>query len=78
MTPKEEDTRKTELEAMILRVNHKSEMFTLNAAALYQEMDKEVQHGFSLPLKTDSSSHVKYTGFITLGVSNKLSILKNW
>ena len=37
-------------------------------------MDKEVQHGWALPLTIDPTYYIKDTGILPLGVAGKLSI----
>ena len=41
-----------------------------------KSIDKEVEHGWASPLTIDPIFHIKNSGFITLGVSEKLSINK--
>ena len=50
MLPIYEATRKSDLYAMILRGNHKLSNANINAAALGDSIDKEVDHGWSLTL----------------------------
>ena len=73
----EEATRKFDPEAMILRVNHKSEKSDLNAAALEKYITKEMEHGWKINLKTDLIRHVKDMRVIPLGVAELFSINEN-
>ena len=50
LNPIEEETRKSDLSAMILRGNHKSSQSVLNAAALNKAISNEIDHGWALPL----------------------------
>ena len=50
LDPIEEETRKSDLGAMILRGNHKSSQSVLNAAALNKAISKYIDHGWALPL----------------------------
>ena len=59
---------------MLLRGNHKSARSALNAAALKKVIDKEVKHGWVLPLTIDSLRHIKNAGVVPLGVAEQLSI----
>ena len=45
LDPIEEETRKSDLDAMILRGNHKSSQSILNSAALDKFIRKEIYHG---------------------------------
>ena len=66
----EEVTRKSELDANILRRNHNSENTDFNAFTLEKSIDKEVQHGWALTLTIESGHHAKYVCVVPLGVSN--------
>ena len=65
-----------DLEAILLRGNHKSASSALNAAALEKSIDKEVEHGWTFPLTIDSIHRIKNAGVVPLGVAEKLSINK--
>ena len=54
---------------MLLRGNHKSERSALNAAALEKEIDKEVEHVWTLILTIESIHYIKNAGVVPLGVS---------
>ena len=54
-----EETRKSDLDEMILRGNHKSSQSVLNAAALNKATSKEVGHGWALPLTTKYLQSIK-------------------
>ena len=64
----EEAIRKSDTEDMILRGNHKK---NLNKTALEKEMDKDVEHGWSIPLTIDLIRHIKYAGVVPLGVAGQ-------
>ena len=59
---------------MILRVNHKSSQSVLNAAALNKAISKEIDHGWALPLTTESLQSIKNAGVVPLGVAEQFSI----
>ena len=65
----EEAVRKSDLEAMLLRGNHKSEKSDLNVAALETVTDKEMKQGWVLTLTIYSIDHIKDVGVIPLGVA---------
>ena len=48
--PIKEETRKSDLDVMLLRGNHKSSHSVLNSAALNKAIRKEIDHGWALPL----------------------------
>ena len=60
----EEETRKSDLDAMIIRGNHKSSQSVLNAAALNKSISKEIDHGWALPLKIESLQSIKNAGVV--------------
>ena len=59
LDPIEEETRKSDLDEMILRGNHKSSQSVLNAAALKKAISKEIYHGWALPLTIESLQSIK-------------------
>ena len=59
---------------MIIRGNSKSAKTNLNASDLEKVMGKEVDHGWSLPLKIDLIHHINNTGVFPLGVADPFSI----
>ena len=74
LSPIYEATRKFDLEAMLIRGNHRSSKSTLNAASLEKSMDKEVKHGWELPLTIYLVFHVKDAGFFPLEADKQFSI----
>ena len=50
INPIEEETRKSDLDTMLLRGNHKSFHLVLNSAALEKVIRKDIDHGWELPL----------------------------
>ena len=74
LNPIEEETRKSDLDAMILRGNHKSPQSVLNAAALNKAISKEIDHGWELPLTIESLQRIKNAGVMPLGVAEQFSI----
>ena len=61
---------------MLLRVNHKLARSALNAEALGESIDKEVERGWALPLTIDSLPRIKNAGVVPLGVAEQFSIDK--
>ena len=59
---------------MLPRGNHKSARSALNAAALEKVIDKEVKHGWVLPLTIDSLCHIENVGVVLQGEAEQLSI----
>ena len=59
---------------MILRGNHKSSQSVLNTAALNKSINKEIDHGWALPLTIESLQSIKHSGVVPLGVAEKFSI----
>ena len=55
----EEETRKSDLDAMILRGNHKSFQSVFNASALDKSISKDIDHGWALPLTIESLQSIK-------------------
>ena len=74
LSPIEEATRKSDLEYIILRGNHKSAKSVLNSEALEKAIDKEVEHGWAFPLTIDSIGNIKNAGVVLLGVAGQFSI----
>ena len=50
INPSKEETRKSDLDAMILRGNHKSSHSVLNSATLDKSISKDIDYVWSLPL----------------------------
>ena len=69
LNPIKEETRKSDLDAMIPRGNHKSSHSVLNSAALEKSISKEIDHGWALPLTIESLQSNKNTGVVPLGVA---------
>ena len=63
-------------ESILLRRNHKSARSDLNEEYLVKTIDKEVEHGWVLPLTIDSIRHIKNAGVVPLGVAEQCSINK--
>ena len=76
LSPIEDATQKSDLEAMLLRGNPKSERSAHNVAALENVIYKEVEHGWALPLTIDSLRQIKHAGVVPLGVGEQFSIYK--
>ena len=74
LNPIEEEARKSDLDAMILRGNHKSSHSVLNSAALDKVINKYIYHGWALPLTIESLQNIINVGVVTLGVAEQLSI----
>ena len=68
--PIKEDTQKSDLDAMILRENHKPSHSELNSAALDKAIIKEIDHGWVLPLTIESQQNIKNLGVVPLGLQN--------
>ena len=60
--PIEEETRKSDSDAMILRGNHKSSHLVLNPAALDKSIRKNIDHGWALPLTIEYLQTLKMQG----------------
>ena len=71
LNPIEVETRKSYLSVMILRRNHKSSQSVLNAAALHKATSKEIDHGWALPLTSESLQHIKNAGVVPPGVAEQ-------
>ena len=65
----EQETRKSDLSAMILMGNHKSPQSVLNAAALNKAISKEIDHGRALTLTIKYIQSIKNAGVVPLGVA---------
>ena len=74
LDPIEETARKSDLDAMIIRGNHKSSQSVPNAAALKKSIIKDIDHGWALPLTIESLQSVKNAGVVPLGVAEQFSI----
>ena len=74
LVPIKEETRKSDLDAMILRGNHKSSHSVLNSAALDKSISKDIDHGWVLPLTKESLQNIKNSGVVPLGVAEQFSI----
>ena len=59
LDPIEEETRKSDLSAMIQRGNHKSSQSVLNSAALNKTISKEINHGWAIPLTMEYLQSIK-------------------
>ena len=64
--PIEEETRKSDLDEIILRGNHKSSQSVLNSAALNKAISKEIDHGWVLPITIESLQSIKNAGVVPL------------
>ena len=62
LNPIEEETRKSDLDPMILRRNRKSSHSVLNSAALEKAIRKYIGHGWVLPLTIESLQTSKIQG----------------
>ena len=76
LNPIEEGKRKSDLDAMIIRGNHKSSHSVLNSAALDKAISKDIDHGWEFPLKIESLQSIKNAGVLSIGVAEKFSINK--
>ena len=63
-----EETRKSDLKAMIDRGNHKSTQDKDNAKALHKGYLKEIAHGWMIPISIDSVHHIKDAMVLPLGI----------
>ena len=72
--PIEEETQISDLDAMILRGNHKSSNSVLNSAALDKSISKDIDHGWALTLTIESLQKIKNAGVVPLGVAEQFSI----
>ena len=68
LNPIEEETPKSDLEAMIIRGNHKSPHLELNSAALYKAISKDIDHGWALPLTIKSLQNIRNAGVVPLWI----------
>ena len=59
---------------MILRGDHKLSHSEMNSAALDKSINKDIDHGWALPLTIKFLKNIKNAGVIPLGVAEKLSI----
>ena len=50
LNPIEKETRKSDLDTMILRGSHKSSRSVINSAVIDKAISKEIDHGWALPL----------------------------
>ena len=69
-----EEARKSDLDAMILKGNHKSSHSVLNSSELDKSISKEIHHGWSLTLTIESLQSIKNTGVVPLWVAEQFSI----
>ena len=74
LNPIEEETRKSDLDAIILRGNHKSSHSEINSAALYKAISKLIDHGWTLLPTIKYLQNIKNAGIVPLGVAEKFSI----
>ena len=59
---------------MILSGNNKPSHSEMNSDALEKSIRKEIDHGCTLPLTIGYLQNIKNTGFVSLLVTEKLSI----
>ena len=71
-SPVDDAAQKSDLEAMLLRGNNKSERSYLITEALEKAIDKKVEHGWESPLTIDLLCHIEKVGVASLGVSKKI------
>jgi len=71
----DEETRLSDLQAMIARGNHKSAK--KHDATLVKAFTKEIQKGWLLPITVESLTKVKHLSIIPLGVAEQFSIDEN-
>ena len=64
----EENTRKTDLSAMIKRGNHKSTTNNENSEALHKGYLKEIEHGWLIPISVDAVHKIKNAMVLPLGI----------
>ena len=57
-----------------MKGNHKSSHSVLNSSALEKPISKEIDHGWTLPLTTESLQNIKNAGVVPLGVAEQFSI----
>ena len=72
INPIEEETRRPDLDEMILRGNHKSSHSEINSAALDKAISKDIDHGWALPPTVESLQNNKNSGVVPLGVAEKI------
>ena len=72
--PIEEEIRKSDRSAMILRGKQKYYQSVINEAALKNTISKETDHGWVLPLTIKSLQSIKNAGVVPLGVAEQFSI----
>ena len=72
--PVDEETRKSDLKAMIKRGNHKSTSKNKNFKVLEKAFSKEVKLGWSIPVTIKAITKIKNAFVIPLGVANQYSI----
>ena len=75
LDPIEEETRKSDLDAMILRGNHKSSHSVLNTAALDKAISKDIDHVWALSLTIKYLQSIKNAGVMPLGVEFIYSLI---
>ena len=75
--PPDEQTRISDLNAMLERGNHKSTKSTTHLAALKKAYLKEVTHGWLIPLQISCLHHIKGASVIPIGVADQFSVDKN-
>ena len=69
LDPIEEETRKLDLDAMILRGDHKSSHSEMNSAEIDKAISKYIDHGWALPLTIEYLKNIKNTGVVPMGVA---------
>ena len=67
-------TLKEDLRAMIQRGNHKSAQLHANETSLRKNYQKEVEHGWMLPLPTESIRKLEDAAVIPIGVATQWSM----
>ena len=72
-----DQTRKSIIDAIILRGDHKPSHSEINSSELYKDISKEVYHGWSLPPTIGSLQNIKNAEFVPLGVAELFSINDN-
>jgi len=68
----DEETRRSDLKAMLARGNHKSAI--KNIETLQKAFTKEVKKGWLLPVTIESLTKIKHLSIIPLGIADQLTI----
>ena len=69
-----ESERISDITAMIKRGNHPSVMRDNNFEVLQKAYDKEVKHGWLIPLQVSALPKIKNAGIITLGIAQQFTV----